>query len=53
MLKAFRETWEAQEEARRKATERIEELETSVRQLEKETWDRSDAVEDLGVEGAA
>lgn len=51
MMRAFTETWEAQEEARRRAAERIEELEGAVRQLEMDTWDRVDAVEDLGAAG--
>lgn len=52
MMKAFEETWKAQEETKRRVAKRIEELEGTVRQLEEETWDRADAVEDLGA-GAA
>lgn len=51
MMKAFEETWEAQEEARRNAERRVEELDGIVTELEKETWDRPDAVEDLGAAG--
>lgn len=48
MMKAFEQTWKAQEETKRRVAKRIEELEGTVRQLEEETWDRADAVEDLG-----
>lgn len=48
MMAAFQETWRAQEEMRLAAERRIEELDGIVTELEKETWDRVDAVEDLG-----
>jgi hypothetical protein len=48
MMDAFQETWERQEEAKKVAGERIEELDRVVRELETGSWDRADAVEDLG-----
>lgn len=48
MMRAFEQTWEAQEKVRENAAKRIEELDGIVTGLEKETWDRPDAVEDLG-----
>ncbi|KAG0646793.1 hypothetical protein D0Z07_6481 [Hyphodiscus hymeniophilus] len=48
MLDAFQETWERQEEAKRKMEKRIEELDKLVRDLEMGSWDRAGAVEDFG-----
>lgn len=48
MLKAFQETWRLQEEAKRKNSARVNSLLERVRALEKATWDRPDAVEDMG-----
>ncbi|KAJ1329018.1 thioesterase family protein [Microdochium nivale] len=42
------QTWRLQQVAARKAAARIAELERGVRELERETWDRADAVEDTG-----
>jgi hypothetical protein len=48
MLARFEETWQLQEKETNRARMRIWELIRSVEALEKETWDRPDAVEDLG-----
>ena len=48
MLNAFRDTWRLQEEAKKANSDRVNSLLDRVRALEKESWDRSDAVEDLG-----
>lgn len=53
MEKAFSETWDLQEEARRINVERVCALLRDVRELEKESWDREGAVEDLGGSGSA
>lgn len=49
MLDVLRDTWQKQEERAAWARERIWGLLKEVESLEKETWDREDAVEDLGV----
>ena len=51
MMDAFRTTWEEQEAAKRKNEERCIELEGIVVRLEKETWDRENAVEEVGGKG--
>ncbi|KAG9662630.1 hypothetical protein KCU95_g11233, partial [Aureobasidium melanogenum] len=51
MVDAFRETWKLQEEAKKENSEKVRCLLEEVRALEKETWDRPDAVEDMGVAG--
>jgi len=48
MLDAFRETWKLQEEAKKRNSDRVRGLLDSVRQLEQDSWDREDAIEDLG-----
>ncbi len=48
VLDVFRDTWRLQEEETRRARGRIRDLAGEVESLEKETWDREDAVEDLG-----
>lgn len=48
MADVFRETWRLQEEARSVNTERVWGLLGRVRELERESWDREGAVEDLG-----
>lgn len=48
MLDVLIETWELQEQETVRARTRIWELIGAVEKLEKETWDRPDAVEDLG-----
>jgi hypothetical protein len=48
MMDAFRETWDLQEETRRRLSERIRTLEGEVRTLEKGTWDKEGAAEEIG-----
>ncbi|KAI0977105.1 thioesterase-like superfamily-domain-containing protein [Xylaria arbuscula] len=48
MLDVFRDRWRKQEEQTNWARERIWDLLKEVESLEKETWDRPDAVEDFG-----
>lgn len=48
LMDGFRTTWEEQEAARNRNEERCRELEGIVAGLEKETWDREDAVEEVG-----
>lgn len=47
-VQGFRETFQRQEAETARARERIWELVGEVEKLEKETWNREDAVEDLG-----
>ncbi|KAL2017101.1 hypothetical protein VTK56DRAFT_2573 [Thermocarpiscus australiensis] len=48
MLDMFDKTWRLQEQETFRARTRIWQLIEAVEELEKETWDRADAVEDLG-----
>ena len=48
MLNAFQSTFAQQEEAKADAGRKISDLLLRVRALEKDTWDRPDAKEDLG-----
>lgn len=48
MLEVLRETWKLQEEAKRVNGERVRGLSDRIRRLEQESWDREDAVEDMG-----
>lgn len=48
MMDAFRETWEKQEDAKRRMGEKIRELDWAVRELERGSWDQEGAVEDMG-----
>lgn len=48
ILDQFQKTWELQEESRRQWRARIAAIEDEVRRLELESWDRADAVEDMG-----
>jgi hypothetical protein len=48
MMEAFRQVWEEQELEKKRTIETIQEIEEAVGKLEKETWDREDAVEDMG-----
>ena len=48
MLRAFEKTWAEQEEEKAWVERRIQEVESAVGELERETWDRVGAVEDLG-----
>ncbi|KAK6397304.1 hypothetical protein LTR65_006278 [Meristemomyces frigidus] len=48
MIDVFRDTWRLQEDAKRTNSERVVQLLGRVRELEQNSWDRQDAVEDLG-----
>lgn len=48
MLEVLRETWRLQEEGRRSNIQQVHGLLGRVRKLEMESWDREDAVEDMG-----
>jgi acyl-CoA thioesterase FadM len=52
MMKAFKETWNLQEEMRQRVEKRIVELEGTVRRLESETWDKAEGVEDVSAGSA-
>ena len=51
MVESFQNTFKKQEQAKDKQSSRIHRLTEQVRQLEKESWDRPDAKEDLGSSG--
>ena len=51
MVSTFQETWRLQQEAKKRNSDRVKALLDEVRALEQESWDRADAVEDLGVAG--
>ena len=48
MIEKFSETFELQEQAKERCSMRVKTLLDRVRQLEKSSWDRADAKEDLG-----
>ncbi len=48
MAEKFGEVFELQEKEREKNSERIQSLLANVRRLEKDSWDRADAQEDMG-----
>lgn len=48
MLEKFKETWQLQEQAKQTYSKRITDLLGRVQDLEKGSWDRPDAVEDVG-----
>lgn len=48
MLSVLQETWEHQEEAKRTNSRRVVGLLGRVRKLETDSWDREDAVENMG-----
>lgn len=48
MVERFKETFEMQERVKGECGKRVEGLLERVRRLEKESWDREGAVEDLG-----
>lgn len=48
MHEQFQKTWDLQEQAKTVWQQRILEIESRVRMLEVESWDREDAVEDTG-----
>ena len=51
MVQKFQETFELQEEARERNERKVRDLLDRVERLEKESWDREDAVEDMGHAG--
>ena len=48
MVEQFRETFELQERSKKRNEKRVQDLLQRVQRLEKQTWDRPDAVEDMG-----
>lgn len=48
LVDALTKTWEEQNAAMASALRKIEDIEEKVRALEIDTWDRADAVEDMG-----
>lgn len=52
MVRAFENLWEEQEANRRKVMRRIGQIESQLEELENETWNRADAVEDMGTSNA-
>lgn len=48
IMEQFQKTWVLQEEAKKTWRQRIQDIESRVRTLEVESWDREDAVEDMG-----
>ncbi|TGO48418.1 hypothetical protein BOTNAR_0476g00060 [Botryotinia narcissicola] len=53
LLDAFAKTWDEQNAAMTNALKKIKDIEEKVRKLEVGTWDRADAVEDLGTPNKA
>lgn len=51
MIDKFRETFDLQEEAKERCGSRVRKILDRVKQLEKSSWDKPDAVEDLGSAG--
>jgi hypothetical protein len=48
MMEAFQTAWEEQLESTKRAERKIKWVEERVRELERESWDREGAVEDMG-----
>ncbi|PBP24358.1 hypothetical protein BUE80_DR004688 [Diplocarpon rosae] len=48
MMEAFAQTWAEQQAETARVGNRIKELDSIVREIEQNTWDREDAVEDMG-----
>ncbi|PBP29001.1 hypothetical protein BUE80_DR000058 [Diplocarpon rosae] len=48
MMKAFEQTWAEQQAETARVEKRIKELDSIVREIEQNTWDREDALEDMG-----
>jgi hypothetical protein len=48
MVEKFKQTWALQEQAKETYGHRVTDLIRRTRELEKDSWDRPDAVEDLG-----
>ena len=53
MVEALKEEWDEQERNVRQAGDIIGRLEGQLRQVETETWDRADAIEDMGAPAAS
>lgn len=53
MLDVLHETWRLQENAKKMNDDRVRALLDRVRQLELDSWDRADAVEDMGAASAS
>lgn len=51
MVDKFKQTYELQEQAKKKNSARVKALLKRVGELEKSSWDRPDAIEDLGSAG--
>jgi hypothetical protein len=51
MIEKFRQTFELQEQAKERCSNRIKNLLDRVQRLEKSSWDRPDAKEDFGSAG--
>jgi hypothetical protein len=51
VLEALQQTWQKQRQEMIGARTRIRDLTEEVQRLEKETWDREDALEDMGSAG--
>ncbi|KAK2776331.1 hypothetical protein FQN53_002732 [Emmonsiellopsis sp. PD_33] len=51
MLDQFQHTWELQQESRQVWRSKVKEIEGRVKALETSSWDRADAVEDMGSSG--
>ncbi|KAL4910604.1 hypothetical protein BDW74DRAFT_685 [Aspergillus multicolor] len=48
LMDQLKDTWKRQEQAKKEWQQRILDIEARVRRLEVESWDREDAVEDMG-----
>ena len=48
MVEKFRETFELQEQSKMRNERKVRDLLQRVQWIEKQTWDRLDAVEDMG-----
>ncbi|RDW94192.1 thioesterase family protein [Aspergillus mulundensis] len=48
LMDQLKDTWKRQEQAKKEWQQRILDIEARVRKLEVESWDREDAVEDMG-----
>lgn len=48
MMEQFRIMWEKQQDAKKQWQQRILDIESAVRRLEVESWDREGAIEDMG-----
>jgi len=51
MMEAFQKTFQEQEREKKRVARRIMDVEKAVRRIETRTWDKPDAVEDMGSAG--